>query len=238
MLRKSPLTGRSWLPSEHCQQLDRARCATVYFVRHGTTGYNLEGRWQGEINTELAPQGIEEATAAARAFTDQGVSFDAAYCSDLNRAHHTAKILSQPHDLVPTPCRALREPCLGEFEGLHKTVIHGEKYKHIFDKLLQLPHQDRINASYFDGVETPQQTSDRVVAFLRDTVVPNHGGQVVMLVTHSQVIESILAVLRGDFFEGISMRRLAWIRCLADPDGNVVFEHLDGFKFSDQLSLK
>jgi len=34
--------------------------ATVYFVRHGTTDYNLKGIWQGEINTPLATQGIKE----------------------------------------------------------------------------------------------------------------------------------------------------------------------------------
>jgi len=142
----------------------------VYIVRHGTTNYNLDGRWQGEINTELAPQGIEEAKAAATSFIDSGISFDAAYCSNLNRAHHTAKILSEPHGLVPTPCSALREPCLGEFEGLHKSVIHGEKYQHIFERLEGLPHQERLNAAYFVGLATPQQVADKVVAFLRDTV--------------------------------------------------------------------
>jgi len=43
------------------------------------------------------------------------------------------------------------------------------KYQHIFERLEGLPHQERLNAAYFVGLET-QQVADKVVAFLRDTV--------------------------------------------------------------------
>ena len=101
----------------------------VYVVRHGTTDYNLQGLWQGELDTELAQQGIEEAEAQACDFLEQqSLSFDACYCSSLKRAHRTAEILAAPHPgCAVTPTSALREPCLGEFQGLHKEVIHGPK---------------------------------------------------------------------------------------------------------------
>ena len=89
---------------------------TFYIIRHGTTEWNKQGRWQGEKDTELAPEGIQEAQTAAAAFVESGVSFSAVYCSDLKRAHLTAQILSGPSDIEPQPRAELRECSLGEFE--------------------------------------------------------------------------------------------------------------------------
>ena len=91
---------------------------TVYFVRHGTTFYNLEGRWQGQLDTDLAPQGEKEAKMESDAFLSKNVRFDAAYCSDLQRAHKTALILCDPHGIVPMPTDRLREPHLGVLKSL------------------------------------------------------------------------------------------------------------------------
>ena len=80
--------------------------------------------------------------------------------------------------------------------------------------------------------------TERVAAFLKETVLEKHVGRTLLLVTHSVVIESLLATLRGDYYEGISMRRLAWIKCQVQPGGGLVFEDLDGFTFSKGLSMK
>lgn len=109
-----------------------ADCTTVFFLRHGTTPWNQEGKWQGEIDIELAPEGIKEAEAQSKAFVDSGIHFDAVFSSDLKRAFRTAEIVSAPHGVVPVPQQALRECSLGEFEGMHKQDIHGPKYEHIF----------------------------------------------------------------------------------------------------------
>jgi broad specificity phosphatase PhoE len=211
----------------------------IYLVRHGTTHWNLEGKWQGETDTELAPQGVAEAEAEGATFSDLGVTFDAAYCSDLKRAHHTAELLCSAAcgtpGMTPVPARALRECSLGAFEGMHKGDIF-DQYAHVFEKLQSLPAQERVQTSYFDGLETPADISRRVVDFIKGVVAPAHAGQSVLLVTHSVILESVLAVLDGKAFDGISMRRLAWIHATIDGD-ELTIKHLDGFTFEDGLCV-
>merc|ERR1711907_265197 len=127
-------------PGESC----KASPTTVFLLRHGTTPWNLEGKWQGEVDIELAPQGIEEAEVQSKAFVDSGIKFDVVFASDLKRAFRTAEIVSTPHGVAPVPKPALRECSLGEFEGMHKQDIHS-KYEHVFSRLKALPHDERIH---------------------------------------------------------------------------------------------
>jgi len=209
---------------------------TVYILRHGTTPWNQEGKWQGETDIELAPEGIVEAEKQSAAFTSAGVKFDAVWASNLKRAHRTAEIVSAPHGVVPVPSAALRECSLGEFEGMHKSDIHS-KYEHIFNRLKALPHEERINSAYFEGLETPADMSKRVSALMLQAAAA-HAGQNLLMVTHSTVIESLLATRWGYFYDGIGMRRLAWLRCHVRHNGTITLEELDGFKFSKEVDMK
>jgi broad specificity phosphatase PhoE len=199
---------------------------TVYMVRHGTTEYNLALRWQGEIDTELAPLGVEEAEREAAALADR-VSFDAAYTSDLRRARRTCEILCAPHALTPVDAPALREPSLGPLEGMHIDDIlreHGD----LIDRLDAADHDRRLGMSYFDGLETPLDVAARVRRLV-DDLAERHAGEVVLLVTHSIVLQSVLAAWAGDRYENIGMRQLAWIELTADGDG-VTVRHREGFR--------
>jgi broad specificity phosphatase PhoE len=199
---------------------------TLYLVRHGTTHMNLEQRWQGCIDSELAPIGIEEAERESKVL-ERRVAFDAAYTSDLARARRTCEILCRPHGITPVDAPALREPSLGRFEGMTKHDIlteHGD----LIDALDRMPNDERVATPYFDGLETPIDVARRVRAFV-DELRPLHDGQTVLLVTHSIVLQSLLAVWGGHRYENIGMRWLAWIELAVDADGAVEFRHLDGF---------
>ena len=39
----------------------------VYFIRHGTSEWNLLGKWQGQTDTLLAPEGEEQARSTGAA---------------------------------------------------------------------------------------------------------------------------------------------------------------------------
>lgn len=64
-----------------------------------------------------------------------------------------------------------------------------------------------------------------------------HAGRTLLMVTHSTVIESLLAARFGHYYDGIGMRRLAWLRCKV-CDGEISLEELDGFTFSKELDMK
>lgn len=199
---------------------------TLYLVRHGTTHLNLEHRWQGCIDSELAPLGVDEAEREARVL-ERRVAFDAAYTSDLARARRTCEILCRPHGITPVDAPALREPSLGRFEGMTKDDILAE-HGDLIDALDRMPNDERIATPYFDGLETPIEVAQRVRAFV-DELHRVHTGQTVLLVTHSIVMQSLLAVWGDHRYESVGSRRLAWIELAVGDDGAVEFRHLDGF---------
>ena len=91
---------------------------TVFLVRHAETFGNIEGRFCGHSETELTPKGVEQAQALGRRL--RGQRFDAAYSSDLSRAHRTALYAlehhAEPIEAVLDP--DLREMHYGEWESL------------------------------------------------------------------------------------------------------------------------
>jgi broad specificity phosphatase PhoE len=209
---------------------------SVYICRHGTSEWNLLTKWQGTTDTALAAEGVLQAEKQSTAFIDAGVRFDACVCSDLSRAHTTATILCAPHKISPVVDARLRECSLGEFEGLAKADIFGPKYGHVFARLKALPRDDRIHAAYFQGLETPAQISERVTRCLIDRLQLDDVVSSLLVVTHSTVMESLLAVLFAASFDGIHMRTLAWMR-LAFRDDAVEprFElvEMDGIQFDE-----
>lgn len=97
--------------------------ATIYFIRHGQTAWNAEGRLQGGRDTDLNAQGEAQAAAAAeRLATVAGPALAAAdfVASPLKRTRRTMEILrgtlNLPIDAYRTDPR-LREISFGSWEG-------------------------------------------------------------------------------------------------------------------------
>lgn len=96
----------------------------LYFIRHGRTEWNEEGRFQGSSgDSPLLPTSIHQLEKLGKHIAT--VPFDAAYSSDLLRAVHTAQIildqLEKPIELQLTS--ALREWKLGKLEGAKIATI-------------------------------------------------------------------------------------------------------------------
>ncbi|HOP54967.1 MAG TPA: histidine phosphatase family protein, partial [Bacillota bacterium] len=87
-----------------------------YLVRHGTTQYNLENRFQGHLDIPLSNQGIEQAKKLADYLKDKKI--DAIYTSDLKRAVQTAEYIAAAKSMKYRLLPSLREVDVGELEGL------------------------------------------------------------------------------------------------------------------------
>lgn len=93
--------------------------ATFYFVRHGESAGNVEGKMQGHRDHPLTELGRRQALGTGRWFADNQVPVDRVFASPLARATETAEILAEtarfPH---PTPLPSAKELHTGLFTGL------------------------------------------------------------------------------------------------------------------------
>lgn len=90
----------------------------LYFVRHGKTQWNLEGRFQGANgDSPLLEESVRDLEKLGDYLKD--IEFDAVFSSDLKRASDTCKIImsrnNHPKAISFQP--ALREWHLGKLEG-------------------------------------------------------------------------------------------------------------------------
>jgi probable phosphoglycerate mutase len=89
---------------------------TLYLVRHGQTLWNVEGRYQGQLDPPLNEKGHQQALATAESLAPLG--FEAIYSSDLARARQTAEALADKIGLPIQLDPRLREINQGEWQGV------------------------------------------------------------------------------------------------------------------------
>ena len=96
-----------------------------YFLRHGQTEWNREGRYQGTSDIPLNAIGIAQARAAAELLSQ--VKIDRIVASPLSRALKTAEIVAGQCGAPIHTDRGLVERAFGSFEGL---IIREVKERH------------------------------------------------------------------------------------------------------------
>ena len=96
----------------------------LYLIRHGETGGNFEGRFQGIVDNPLNENGIRQAQMLGTAFS--AAKIDVLYTSPLIRARQTAGIIAEMHGmkkLVPVV-----EPGLIELNG---GLLEGRRFSEL-----------------------------------------------------------------------------------------------------------
>ena len=152
----------------------------LYFVRHGRTEWNEEGRIQGANgDSPLLESSIQQLEALGQHLSQ--TYFDAAYSSDLPRAVHTAQIILEqnqhPISLQETP--ALREWRLGRLEGrkiVELKALYPEEMKAFRHNLAEF-HHDLFDAESVS--DTTKRTCDFVKSLkgkeLDTVLIVGHG---------------------------------------------------------------
>lgn len=166
-----------------------------YFVRHGQTDWNVEGRWQGHADVPLNQVGLAQAEQIARQLKDEGLQ--AIYTSDLTRARQTAEALGRATGLAVQVEPRLREIHQGEWQGLQVGEIEA-RYGDTFRRRRDDPY-----SAAPPGGETVEQVRRRVTAALLDIAV-QHPQERVAIVSHGFAL-----ALAQVHFEGLAIQ-LAW----------------------------
>lgn len=149
---------------------------TLYFVRHGQTDWNTQGKLQGHADIPLNNAGKAEAVRLSGKIS--AIDFDICFSSDLQRAIGTAHILKSARPFIIKSSPALRERNYGPWEGrLFSELLEHEKAGH---PLL--------------NIESDEEIQKRVFPLLHE-IVSNYPGATVLIVTHGSVIRSLLVHL-------------------------------------------
>ena len=84
-------------------------------LRHGQSEWNAQGRWQGQADIALTPEGVQQARQAALKLG----AFDLIATSSLKRALHTAEIIAEHKKIVDLHIDdRLKESHIGPWQGL------------------------------------------------------------------------------------------------------------------------
>jgi probable phosphoglycerate mutase len=182
---------------------------TLYYLRHGETDWNVEGRLQGGRDIPLNARGRDQAVHCGEILRDlfarDGIKTAELdfICSPLGRARETMELARDGLGLLPNDYRIderLTEVTFGEWEGY---------------TLAELRNRDpqRVAAREHDkwrfiapGGESYEQMSWRMRdwydSLTRDAVVTAHGGTARGLMAHLGIAKSAAAPLI-DIVQGV-----------------------------------
>ena len=164
----------------------------LYFVRHGRTVWNLEGRFQGaDGGSPLLPESIETLKDLGQYLKD--IPFDKIYSSDLPRALKSAEIIQSQ---LTTPCPLesvpeLREWHLGKLEGLKIATLNA-----IYPQQIQAfkTNLAKFDTSMFEA-ESLYSTTQRTIQFIKS--LKNTKAEQLLLVGHGANLTASLRTLLG-----------------------------------------
>ena len=164
----------------------------LYFVRHGRTVWNLEGRFQGASgDSPLLPESIDILKQLGQHLKE--IPFDTIYSSDLPRAVKSAEII-QSQLQSPCPLKSipdLREWQLGKLEGLKIATLNA-----IYPQQIKA---FRSNLAQFDTkmfeAESLYSTTQRTIQFIKS--LKESSAERILIVGHGANLTASLRTLLG-----------------------------------------
>lgn len=164
----------------------------LYFVRHGRTVWNLEGRFQGASgDSPLLSESIDILKQLGQYLNE--IHFDTIYSSDLPRAVKSAEII-QSQLQAPCPLKSipdLREWQLGKLEGLKiatLNAIYPEQIKAFRSNLA------RFDTRMFEA-ESLYSTTHRTIQFIKS--LKGSPAENILIVGHGANLTASLRTLLG-----------------------------------------
>lgn len=193
----------------------------LVLIRHGESLYNKEKRFAGWTDTDLSPEGIEQAKRAGHMLKERGYTFDEAHTSMLKRTIRTLWIILDVMDLMWIPVRhswRLNERHQGALQGMKRDVVaekFGHQVMHRFHsdhdfKPPALNEDDRrysgcdpryqsLGKEVIPLSESMKDATGRFLPYWFEVIVPAiKSGKQVLIVSHGYILRSLVKYLDGD----------------------------------------
>ncbi len=190
----------------------------LVLLRHGLSEWNIQNRFTGWHDVDLAEAGMAESRKAGQALRDAGFKFDTAYTSLLKRAIRTLWVVLDQLDQMWIPVVRdwrLNERHYGALQGLNKAETaakHGEDqvliWRRSYDTLPppvseeddRFPGNDQrytgIEKSRLPKTECLKDTVKRVVECWNETLSKEiRSGKRLLVVAHGNSLRALVKYL-------------------------------------------
>ena len=161
----------------------------ILAIRHGETAWNVDTRIQGHLDIPLNDNGRWQAERLARALAARD-NIHAIYCSDLQRAHHTAQAIADATGAPLLTHAGLRERGFGIFEGKTYAEIEQTWPEESERWRQRVPHWAP------PGGESLLQVRERITRTLHE-LAAGHPGEQIVLVAHGGVMDQLYRAATG-----------------------------------------
>ncbi|MGR3741951.1 histidine phosphatase family protein [Companilactobacillus sp. DQM5] len=166
-----------------------------YFIRHGKTQWNLEGRYQGAHgDSSLLDESFEDIKHLS-AFL-RNIEFTKVYSSPLKRARITAETLIEDlkQEIPIVICDELREFDLG--------IMEGEKFKDMESKYPELILAFRNSPKDYHHEIVDGESFDEVISrtnrLIKDIAKDSDGSENYIVVSHGAALVAMIKSLIGE----------------------------------------
>jgi 2,3-bisphosphoglycerate-dependent phosphoglycerate mutase len=178
----------------------------LVLVRHGESEWNKLNLFTGWKDPDLSDKGVAEAHKAGQLLKAQGLKFDIAFTSALQRAQRTLDIMLAELGQPGLPTRRdqrLNERDYGDLSGLNKDEARkrwGEKQVHIWRRSFDVPPP---------AGESLKDTAERVLPYYQAQIWPEvAAGRNVLVAAHGNSLRALIMQLEGLTGEQIVAREL------------------------------
>lgn len=191
-----------------------------YYVRHGRTEYNDQGRMQGWCDSPLTESGIQDAYRTKELLKD--VPFRYAYSSSLPRCVTTIGIIMEGRDVEIRYSDKLKETNFGDLEA-----------KVIKDHYEDVDYRRKVTLDWSDiGGENMEMEAKRVREIYQEIYDACDDGDNVLVVSHGAVylhmLNFMLHIDMRDYVDKVAMQANGH----AVPNGFVGVFSYDGKEYT------
>jgi 2,3-bisphosphoglycerate-dependent phosphoglycerate mutase len=188
----------------------------LILVRHGQSEWNLQNRFTGWVDVELAVQGKLEACKAGELIKDLNIKIDYFFCSYQKRSMETLKLILNTirikNDAIKRAWQ-LNERHYGALTGLNKDEmkkVYGEKKVHEFRRSWDVPPEPLnknnpyhpINIETYKNIprekipdtESLKNTYERVIPYFKENILTKIDKNI-LIAAHGNSIRAICKYL-------------------------------------------
>ena len=172
--------------------MDEKKITTVYLVRHGTTAWNQELRYQGQTDNPLDEIGEKQGACLKEYFKD--IYVDLGVTSPLQRAAKTLEycLATQEHEVPILVEPGVMEINFGLIDGWTQEEIQ-KGYPEFYR--MYVCNEDRGHAKAPGGesmIEVYGRVSEAIMRIVRE-----HRGETIVIASHGTAIQTFLNYASG-----------------------------------------